>query len=121
MNLRVHREANLEVIEALSWLVRKQRPEVAGRLYRLWLAALEAILDSPLTYPLAEDQPERAECRNYLLPKYGYRIVYQFRPEELYVVSFARGRRKPGHWHGRLDEKRLEPDAGQSSTSAEPP
>jgi plasmid stabilization system protein ParE len=109
MILRVHREANLEVTEALSWLIRMQRPEIAGRLYRLWEAALEAIVDSPLMYPLAEDQPDEGECRNYLLPKYGYRIVYQPMPEEIYVVSFARGRRRPGHWHDRLDEDHSEP------------
>ena len=110
MNLRVHREANLEVTEALSWYIRMNRHEVAGRLYRLWELGLEAIVDSPLMYPLAEDQPDQVECRNYLLPRYGYRIVYQVAQAEIYVVSFARGRRRPGHWHDRLDANPAEPE-----------
>jgi len=104
MKLRVHREANLEVTEALSRLIGMQRPEVAGRLYRLWRSRSRGNRWLTVMYPLAEDRPEHVECRNYLFPKYGYRIVYQLTTECLYVISFARGRRKPGHWLGRLDE-----------------
>ena len=79
MSLRIHPLANEEMSEAFSWLIQKGRPEVAGRLFRLWLAGLEAIEEFPMRYPLAEDQPKLWEYRSYLLPSYGYRIIYEVR------------------------------------------
>ena len=110
MSLRIHPLANEEMSEAFSWLIQKGRPEVAGRLFRLWLAGLEAIEEFPMRYPLAEDQPKLWEYRSYLLPSYGYRIIYEVRRDTVFVVSFARGRRRPGHWHDRLDVNPAEPE-----------
>jgi plasmid stabilization system protein ParE len=105
MKLRVQPEANGDVTEAMSWFVRQHRFEVAGRLWRLWNAGLDAIEISPWTYPMVEDWPTiDPSIRNYLLPKYGYRIIYRVKDEDVLVVAFGRGRRKPGHWIDRLSE-----------------
>ena len=103
MTLRIHPEANGEVTEALAWLIRKHRPNVAARLWRFWLAGLDAIEANPLLSPIADDSPSDREVRNYLLPRYGYRIVYEATPTGLIVLAFARGRRRQGHWLPRLD------------------
>ncbi|MFO0806467.1 MAG: type II toxin-antitoxin system RelE/ParE family toxin [Gemmataceae bacterium] len=102
MRLRVHREANGELMEALGWLVRRKRYEVARRLNQLWLAGLDAILDRPITYPMVEDPAREMVHRNYLIRRYGYRIIYEVCDDEIHVLAFARGRRNSGHWHDRV-------------------
>jgi plasmid stabilization system protein ParE len=102
MTLIVRPQANAEVTEAMSWLVARQWYTAAGALRRLWEAGLTAIETAPRLHPPAEDAPTGYEVRNYLLPKYGYRIVYQVRPDELLVVAFLRTSRRPGSWHDRL-------------------
>lgn len=102
MILRVHPETNAELMEALVWLIRRHRYEVAGRLNRLWLAGLDAIQANPQMYPMVDDSIGESEIRNFLLPRFGYRIVYEVTAGEVYVLSFARGRRRPGHWHNRV-------------------
>jgi hypothetical protein len=76
-----------------------------GRFWQLWLDGLDAIEANPWMYPMVEDWPTiEPSIRNYLLPKYGYRIVYRIKGEEILVVAFGRGQRRPGHWIGRITE-----------------
>jgi plasmid stabilization system protein ParE len=103
MTLRVHPEANADVTEALAWLIRRHRPNVAGRLWRLWLSGLDAIEADPGRYAIADDAPTGRNVRNYLLPRYGYRILYEVMTTEVIVLAFARGRRRQGHWRARLE------------------
>jgi plasmid stabilization system protein ParE len=103
MTLRVHPEANADLTEALAWLIHKHRPNVAGRLWRLWHSGLDALEADPGRYALADDAPAGRDIRSYLLPRYGYRIVYQVTTTEVIVLAFARGRRRLGHWQSRLE------------------
>lgn len=105
MKLTVEPAANGDVAEALAWQVRQFRFDVVGRLWRLWNAGLNAIEASPWTYPMVEDWPTvEPSIRNYLLPRYGYRIIYRVKGEEILVVAFARGRRNAGHRHDRITD-----------------
>jgi plasmid stabilization system protein ParE len=105
MKLTVQPEANGDVTEAMSWFVAQLRLETAGRLWRLWTAGLDAIESNPWAYPMVEDwRSADPSIRNYLLPRYGYRIIYQVKQDGVLVVAFARGRRKPGHGIDRLTE-----------------
>jgi len=104
MTLRVHAGANGELIEALVWLVKRHRYEVAGRLDRLWEAALERIQFMPRAYPVVDDPVGEREIRNFLLPRYGYRVVYELTGDEIHVLAFARGQRNSGPWHDRITD-----------------
>lgn len=105
MKLRVEPEANGEVAEALAWQVRRFRYDVASRLWQLWNAGLAAIEARPWAYPMVEDWPtDEPSIRNYLLPRYGYRIVYRIKDDNILVVAFARGQRNSGHWHDRITD-----------------
>jgi hypothetical protein len=76
MIYRVLHEAHAEVAEAFVRLVVKKRYEVARRLWGMWEKGQDAIEADPKRYPRTEDGPPHLEIRNYILPKYGYRIVY---------------------------------------------
>jgi mRNA-degrading endonuclease RelE of RelBE toxin-antitoxin system len=102
MKLRIHRGAQAEVMEALGWLVRQKRYEMLYALNQLWLQGLESILAHPLANPRVEDPVRDQEHRNYLIRRYGYRIIYEVNEDEIHVLAFARCRRNSGHWHDRI-------------------
>lgn len=104
MNFRVLPEANREVTEALGWFAERHRYRAVGLLWSMWLDGLELIKENPRRYPRAEDNPTPYEIRNYILPKYGYRIVYQIEGSDHVILSLCRGQRRTAHW---LDRVRL--------------
>jgi hypothetical protein len=102
VNYRVLTEAHGEAMEAVVWMVVHKRYDVARKLWRMWSAGQDAIQANPRRYPKAEDGTKKWEVRNYILPKYGYRIVYQLTSEEIVVLAFCRGRRRPAYWAERI-------------------
>jgi len=102
MIYRVLHEAHAEAAEAFVWLVVKKRYEVARRLWGMWEKGQDAIEANPQMYPRTEDGPSHLVTRNYILPKYGYRIVYQITSTEVVVLFFCRGKRRPDHWVKRI-------------------
>ncbi len=103
MNFRVLPAANGEVTEALAWYVRRFQFRAVARLWAMWLDGQNRIAANPRMYPLAEDNPSAFEIRNYILPRYGYRIVYQLHANEIVVSSFSRGQRRSAHWLARVE------------------
>ena len=102
MIYRVLHEAHAEAAEAFVWLIVKKRYDVARKLWAMWQKGQDAIEANPRRYPRTEDGPLPLETRNYILPRYGYRIVYQITRTEVVVLSFCRSRRRPDHWQKRI-------------------
>lgn len=102
MNFRVLPEANGELTEAMSWFVDRLRFRAMGRLWSMWLEGLDRIAAHPRMYPPAEDNRTPFEIRNYILPAYGYRIVYQLHGNDLAILSLCRGQRRAAHWLDRI-------------------
>jgi plasmid stabilization system protein ParE len=102
MNVHVQPVANGDVTDALAWYVRHRRYRATGRLWALWRAGLDAIQANPRLYSPADDAPAGREVRIYLLPRYGYYIVYEVKATEVLVLAFAHVRRQAVHWQDRL-------------------
>ena len=103
MSFRIDPRANGDVTDAVSWFIQYQRYTVAGRLWRYWLEALDKIEANPQRYPPADDAPTGREVRNYILPRYGYRVVYEVAGPDVTIVALSHGRRRGRHWLPRLD------------------
>ena len=102
MTLRVLPEANGDVTEVLTWLVRRRRYHVLRAVWFGWENGLDAITANPRMYPPAETAPPGIEVRFYRLPRSMYRIVYTVRQEEIVVLAFTSGRRRNEPWQSRL-------------------
>jgi hypothetical protein len=102
VNFRVLPEANGEVTEALGWFAERHRFRALGLLWSMWLDGLDRIEANPRMYPRAEDNSTPYEIRNFILPNYGYRIVYQIQGNDLVVLSLCRGQRRSAHWLDRV-------------------
>ncbi len=43
----------------------------------------------------------RGSTRRLPLRRFPYNVVYQIRPQEVWVIALAHQRRRPGYWAGR--------------------
>jgi len=58
--------------------------------------AVQAIEESPMTWPIVE-----GELRRRLVRRFPFGILYRIDPEEIVIVAVAHLRRKPGYWRER--------------------
>ena len=61
----------------------------------------------PQMYSLVDDDFPGYEVRNAIVERFHYRVIYLVRPDELVILAVAHTSRRPGHWHGRLDDETL--------------
>ena len=94
---RFHPAAERELDDAVAYL-EAARLSAARKFQASIRSALERIRDMPLMY----GKVEGTECRECLLLKYSYSIIYAVRKTELVVVAVAHAKRQPGYWVDRL-------------------
>lgn len=96
MRLKYHPEARAEVVEA----ARYYEEEVAGlgaRFLNDWDRAIEVILESPMRWPVVED-----EIRRYTMARFPYAIYYRLEGESLRILVAKHHSRHPDYWRDRL-------------------
>ncbi len=59
--------------------------------------AVQAIAESPMTWPIIE-----GELRRRLVRRFPFGILYHIEQEEIIIVAVAHVRRKPGYWKRRI-------------------
>jgi toxin ParE1/3/4 len=93
--LRVHPEADEEVIAARKWY--EARSEVAAQAFALEIDhAIEQILEAPLRYPVGP----RGE-RRFILNRFPYTILYRISTDYVFITAIAHQSRRPGYWRQR--------------------
>ena len=58
--------------------------------------AVQAIAESPMTWPIIE-----GELRRRLIRRFPFGILYRIEPDKIVIVAVAHLRRRPGYWRGR--------------------
>lgn len=58
--------------------------------------AVQAIAESPMTWPIIE-----GEIRRRLIRRFPFGILYRIEPERIVIVAVAHLRRRPDYWRGR--------------------
>ena len=94
--IRVHPEARLEAEAAVEWYGQRSR-HAAGRLVIELRSALGRIQHSPNQFPKFA-----FNARRMVLGRFPYAIVFRETANEIDIVAFAHGRRRPGYWRERL-------------------
>jgi toxin ParE1/3/4 len=67
-----------------------------------FIAVVEAAVGRLGKEPLL-GRPEDSSIRSWKTNRFPYRIVYQIRPDRIWVVAVMHLSRKPGYWKRRLD------------------
>ena len=88
-------------------LMAADRLEVArrgfgGRLLDADRSAVERAEEQPRFHPQVDDPVPGYECRNAVLTRYRYRVIYAVLPTELLIVAVAHTSMRPSSWHDRL-------------------
>src|SRR5688572_17040375 len=93
--LRLHREAALELTEAQAWY--RDRSEVAAQAFALEVdRAVSLILEAPLRWPSAR----RGE-RHFVLHRFPYTLIYRIHEARVFITAVAHQSRRPGYWRHR--------------------
>jgi plasmid stabilization system protein ParE len=95
-------EANGDVTELLTWLVRRRRYRAMQLVWFGWQTGLDAIAANPQMYPPVGTAPPSIEVRFYRLPRSIYHMVYTVRQDEIVVLALTSGRRRNEPWQSRL-------------------
>jgi hypothetical protein len=65
-----------------------------------FIAEVQRATRTVVTYPRIGRRFSR-RLRRVLVPRFPYGVLYQVRPDEIYVVAVAHVRRRPGYWRRR--------------------
>ncbi len=96
MRLEIHSEARAEFLQAVSFY--DARVQGLGlRFVNEIDRCHKVLLDTPLI-----GQPYGRRLRKFTLgDRFPYAIVYAIRSDNLFVLAYAHGSRRPGYWKAR--------------------
>jgi toxin ParE1/3/4 len=97
--VRFHREARLELMQAIAWYESRQ-----ADLGREMLDAVDETISIIVKHPTLGARTERhgiQRTRRLLVSRFPFQIVYLSSSSEIAIVAVAHLKRKPGYWRGR--------------------
>lgn len=96
MNIVIHPEAQLELMEAAEYY-EDQQPGLSDRFLDMMQSAVERIGTNPTHWP--KDSQGR---RRMVVHKFPYIIIYRVQHDCVYIIlTFAHTSRRPGYWKSR--------------------
>ena len=78
---------------------------VAERLVDRIITIVTEIRREPHVWPLEPNVPEELGVRRRVVPGFPYLVLYKDYPAEVVILAIAHGKRKPGYWRRRLQER----------------
>jgi hypothetical protein len=101
LNVRVSREAAIELEEAAAWY-EKEQAGLGNRLINAFEHAIQLLREPnpPLTPVLGD--AARLGAKKLILHRFPFSVVTVQYDQIIYVVAFAHHSRKPGYWNERI-------------------
>jgi toxin ParE1/3/4 len=95
-----HAEAAEEYLAATLYYVNEVSPVVAVAFVAEIEAAIHTLLESPITWPVAEEP----QIRRYTLKRFPYSIYYRWEPEvdRVSIYAVMHFSRLPRYWQHRV-------------------
>src|SRR5262249_47020399 len=98
--MRILLSARIEVEEAAQWY-EAQRAGLGLEFIDAVQTAVLTIEANPGRFAALETNDTNRKVHRYLLKRFPYVLIYEFRPTEIVLLSVAHARRRPGHWKRR--------------------
>jgi len=95
--MRITHSAKMEVAEAADWY-ETRRAGLGFEFVDAVQTAVLAIEADPTRYARLETNRTDRKVHRYLLKRFPYVVIYEFRPDEIVLLSVAHARRRPDHW-----------------------
>src|SRR6185436_11583855 len=93
--LRLHPEAAAELQDSINFYRERGGEQLAQRFKLHIEAGFRAIIENPEMYAPVRDLPEAQKFR---LQHFPFSILYVNRPQLIWIVAVAHGRRRPGYY-----------------------
>jgi plasmid stabilization system protein ParE len=94
-----HVLAQQELADAYQWL-ESEREGLGKEFARVVHAVLEELAAHPLRHPMIDQRARRC-----VLKRFSYVIIYEIRPDHIFIVSIMHTSRSPGYWRPRVTKK----------------
>jgi plasmid stabilization system protein ParE len=92
----LHQEANLELRHSTDYYG-TLNPQLADRFLETIKAVIALATESPLRFPLVEDN-----VRRVLAPVFPYATLYSVKENRIRILAIMHCARKPGYWKKRI-------------------
>ena len=97
MRLRVLSAAEDEWVEAASWYEDRQSG-LGDRLIDDYANTVLQVLAAPESYPRMETTRSRRNLRRAPLKRFPYYVAFEIHADEIVILAFAHGKRRPNYW-----------------------
>lgn len=94
-NIIFHPDVEQEVKASYFWY-QKQALGLGGDYLNELESAYQAITELPRTWPKFQ-----FGFRRFLLSKFPFSVIYQYKENTVFIVAVMHNSRKPGYWHAR--------------------
>jgi len=94
-----HALAHQELVEAYEWYESEQEglgKEFSREIY----VVLEELAEHPLRYPIIYPR-----ARRRVIKRFPYAIIYEIKPDHIFIVAIMHTSRSPGYWRSRVTKK----------------
>ena len=91
---RISEDASEEIDDAIIWYYRRSVSAAENFTSELE-RALDAVAESPETWPVCLEDPE---ARRYVLRRFPFSLIYFLLEEDVVVVALAHHKRDLGYW-----------------------
>lgn len=98
MKASINSEAAEELAAAATWY-EAEEPGLGVDLLNEAQRAVTVIGENPTAWPVVN---RKRNVRKFLLARFPYAVYYVPRSDEILVLAFAHGSRRPGYWRHRL-------------------
>jgi plasmid stabilization system protein ParE len=96
--LQISEPASVELAQAVRWY-EERRTGWGARLFEAVAHSFEIIERHP---EIGSPRTDRPASRQLSVRGFPYVVVYQVRPDDVYVVAVAHTSRRPGYWKNRV-------------------
>jgi plasmid stabilization system protein ParE len=94
--LRIHSQAQEEIVEAFDWYFRRN-PKAAEAFLTEVRYSLQQIQSHSQLYP-----PFTKNTRRRVLARFPYSVIFQEKDEIFLIVAVAHAKRRAGYWRKRI-------------------
>jgi plasmid stabilization system protein ParE len=96
MTFRFHPEARAELNHSVDFYEERQTRLGLEFLEEVY-SAIQLIIEFPKAFP-----KQSKNTRKCLVNRFPFAIIYQIKPDEIFIVAIAHLSRKPGFWKKRV-------------------
>ena len=97
MNLRVHAEAEKELLKGATWYDERQSG-LGEQFIDEYQSAILRILATPRSYARISSARSRRNVRRCPLKRFPYFVAYELRDDLILVLAVAHAKRRPNYW-----------------------